>query len=493
MLQSGGQNGAKAVPTHAVRSLLLIDGNEVFPAIQRLGHGSEGGCTAALQLHEQMRRWVSSNLGEETSGSVQLFGDLIELSRALHIPLDKLHDFARNFSSAPRPSACIDCPKSKTHAVLRGHLAYDMTQVEVVFLAGFTSDLHFHWLQRVIPLHSSLQVVLVRTNRPSSPAMMKLAPKWTSFLGLMNVGTSPATRDITSSSGGSEGEEEDGQEELVMRHMETPSPAQAGRGWAEESRKLIARPLRPIESFGTPSSWAAMSGAPSPSASPARPSPAKQRATGQLTGGWAQAGQGGSTSAAAAYSCRSDSNAGTGSDVLTVASTASLEQQADLLKPAFADTADAPSASVASPWSETRSSSPSASPSTFPAIATISATQPPPSATFLLSPSPAPAVPQPRAPPVPPQYLPLLRIVLSLEKTLCASTTTSPTSPSSPLWSAVGTALAQSDHAGKYGKLQTYLLQAQREGWVTTGKGEGEGSEWIRVSQRGVRAMKKVK
>ncbi|GAA5980598.1 hypothetical protein JCM11641_006694 [Rhodosporidiobolus odoratus] len=67
-----------------------------------------------------------------------------------------------------------------------------------------------------------------------------------------------------------------------------------------------------------------------------------------------------------------------------------------------------------------------------------------------------------RPPPVPPHYIPLLRIVASLEK---GSSTTSPSvgstssSPASaphsaPLWSAVDIEPNKSEHKGKYGKLR---------------------------------------
>ncbi|KAJ8295036.1 hypothetical protein OF846_002089 [Rhodotorula toruloides] len=107
------------------------------------------------------------------------------------------------------------------------------------------------------------------------------------------------------------------------------------------------------------------------------------------------------------------------------------------------------------------------------------ATTPPPAAK-------PPKVALPRAPPVPAQYEPLLRILIALQAPSPAGVV-----PPAPLCSAVGNELQKSELKGRYGKLTAYMLAAQKDGWVVTGKGETEGSEWVKISQRGLRAMGK--
>ncbi|TNY22722.1 hypothetical protein DMC30DRAFT_348554 [Rhodotorula diobovata] len=110
---------------------------------------------------------------------------------------------------------------------------------------------------------------------------------------------------------------------------------------------------------------------------------------------------------------------------------------------------------------------------TFPSARASASTSPPAPA-----PSPAP-VALPRPPPVPEKYLPLLRTLLSL----------SPLASSPPaLWSAVGTQL-QRDGALPATKLSVFFGAAQKDGWVSTGRGDKEGREWVRISARGRRAM----
>ncbi|GAA5908314.1 hypothetical protein JCM6882_006799 [Rhodosporidiobolus microsporus] len=470
--------------THGLRSLLVLDGNEALPDRSHLLHGAQGGSMAAMQLHEQMRRWVSSTLGEESSGNVQLFVDLAQLSRALRIPTDILHDFARGFSSTPRPSASINCLKSSTHAVMNGHLAFQLPHIDVLFLAGFSADLHSHWLHKLLPLNPSLQVVLLQTKQPPSQGMASLVPNRTTFQGLMDVNPVVVARDITDPP--SDVEEGEG---ILSPTESVAASAHGDENGHQESPQLVARPIRPIESFATATPWATFSNPPSRSASVASSRrPAVQSSTMEYSGGWVEVGRASTAPPAPAAAAPTPPAANESEpehepepDSFVTASEASgspVLSQAELPKPALAPETVERGSSPESSIHESSSAAPSTSvgaPSVSPSIS-----QAPSSPTKSTA---VPVVPQVRPPPVPAQYLPLLRIVLSLEKA-------SPTTP--PLWSAVGSALQQSEHKGKYGKLRTYLLDAQRNGWVSTGKGEGEGSEWIKVSQRGVRAMKKV-
>ncbi|GAA6010707.1 hypothetical protein JCM11491_002906 [Sporobolomyces phaffii] len=62
----------------------------------------------------------------------------------------------------------------------------------------------------------------------------------------------------------------------------------------------------------------------------------------------------------------------------------------------------------------------------------------------------------------------------------------------SPLWSTIGSQLgAHGVTLPKGTKLKDFLLDAQRDGWVVTGRGDGEGREWVKVSKRGERALAK--
>ena len=117
---------------------------------------------------------------------------------------------------------------------------------------------------------------------------------------------------------------------------------------------------------------------------------------------------------------------------------------------------------------------------------------PPPTAA---PPPPPPAAPiaLPRPPAVPQKYRPLLRILLTLQPAADPSNLAGAAPPPAPLWSAVGTHLQREGAlAPGKGKLAALFAQAQKDGWVNLGKGETEGSEWVRISARGRRAMGKA-
>ncbi|GAA5935782.1 hypothetical protein JCM10213_003687 [Rhodosporidiobolus nylandii] len=344
------------------RVLLLVDGNEVLPNQSQLRSGAKGGKAAAHRLHEAIRRWTSSEMGEECSTSILLFADLAYLRDTLRLPLETLADFARGFSSASVPSAMIDMARSSSCSSLHGHLAWHLPSVDVVLLAGFgSSNEHAYRLSQLEPCQQD-KLVLLETEKPVLPVVAKIAVRNARLEGLVAVGRSPSTLSASTPSIAEEVEDDDA------------SRTTSGSGRGEESRLPESPRVVPLYLTSLLPLTVAVSAADSIPASPS----------------------------------------------------------------------------------------------------TISSAASPPS---------KPPPPLVRPPDVPPQYLPLLQIVSSLEKNT--------PSGSAPLWSAVGNELQKSQHKGKYGKLRTYLLAAEREGWVKTGAGGSEGTEWIKVSARGARAMKK--
>ncbi|BGP15884.1 hypothetical protein JCM10213v2_003876 [Rhodosporidiobolus nylandii] len=334
------------------RVLLLVDGNEVLPNQSQLRSGAKGGKAAAHRLHEAIRRWTSSEMGEECSTSILLFADLAYLRDTLR------------------------------------HLAWHLPSVDVVLLAGFgSSNEHAYRLSQLEPCQQD-KLVLLETEKPVLPVVAKIAVRNARLEGLVAVGRSPSTLSASTPSIAEEVEDDDA------------SRTTSGSGRGEESRLPAALPDVPPPSYEPfPPSLRPPSPPPVVQPTPKKPFPPT-------------------------------------SLVVDVAVSA-----ADSIP---------------------------ASPSTISSAASPPSKPPPPLV---------------RPPDVPPQYLPLLQIVSSLEKNT--------PSGSAPLWSAVGNELQKSQHKGKYGKLRTYLLAAEREGWVKTGAGGSEGTEWIKVSARGARAMKK--
>ncbi|GAA6022528.1 hypothetical protein JCM10207_006576 [Rhodosporidiobolus poonsookiae] len=467
-----------APQTRPVRALLLVDGSQALPEHSHLIHGAQGGSLAAYGLHEQMRRFVSTQCGEATTTSVMLFLDSDQLSRMLQVPSSILASFAQGFSSTSSPSACINVLQGSILATMTGHLSWLLPQVDLVFLAGFSTDMHTHWLTRM-RLDSPKLVLVV--GQGCAASMKKLVKKRTRFSGLSEVDPSANVRDITHSP--SDSEEDERPATPVSAVSLQPKRSLFTRS---ASPKLFAQPVRPVSSFATPTSFDALANVPTSPVRTTQSSPEH---------GWAEAAPEKYRSAASWGAQEQDRTVSLG----TTQAGSPLGEDQDTSGALAAPTAVVPPvlASVEPVVEAETSSSPASSRRGSVAASTAASASAAPSA-----PSKTPSLPLVRPPPVPVQYLPLLQIVASLEKSLSTAhppglssssppPSTGTAAPSAPLWSAVGTELSKSPHAGKYGKLRTYLLAAQRDGWVSTGKGDNEGSEWIRVSQRGWRALKK--
>ncbi|GAA6027380.1 hypothetical protein JCM8097_007811 [Rhodosporidiobolus ruineniae] len=403
-------------PTPPLRALLLCDGNSVLPDRDHLEHGAQGGSLAAYALQEQVRRWISRTKGEECQTSVMVFGDLNHLSRTLHLSLDDLAAFSRGFSSTPSSSAFFNTLQSSTLSVMKGHLSWLLPMLDLIFLAGFTTDLHAHFL----PFSRSSrlkrpEVVLLQTAQPVSHSLDPFVDHRTRFQGLMDVNPVVPVKDITDPS--SDVEEHDG-----MISPRERSPPGSIYGWGE----IGARPTH----ISRPSSSLATFANPDYSAQPSIPSAGPE--LGELrTGSAGPSSSSGSTT---------------------------------------------PSPSVSTAPSASRSSPSELKPAEPPKPVEQPPSAPTPAHT------PASTGPLARPPPVPAQYLPLLQVVSSLERS---------SSGEAPLWSAVIPALRASGHKTPGGKFSEFLTKAQRDGWVQIGWGEREGREWVKVSQRGVRALKK--
>ncbi|GAA5910789.1 uncharacterized protein JCM6883_000315 [Sporobolomyces salmoneus] len=134
---------------------------------------------------------------------------------------------------------------------------------------------------------------------------------------------------------------------------------------------------------------------------------------------------------------------------------------------------------------------------------------------------------------IPDQFFPLLKLIHSLQSSpappvvspTSATITASGTSPSSPtqarddkiLWSSIGSEISHlkstkpsSSHPSsaavgtkkdssmssvipKGVKMKDFLSEAQKQGWVTIGKGEQqEGKEWVKLTKRAERALGKI-
>ncbi|GAA5873854.1 hypothetical protein JCM8547_008621 [Rhodosporidiobolus lusitaniae] len=397
-------------PARPPKRALLVQGNEVLHDRKHLELAAQGGSLAAHSLREQMRRWISREMGEESNGSVAVFGDLIHLSASLHLDPDVLSEFARGFGSTPFPSSFHNILQSCTHSAMHAHLSWLLPSIDILFLAGFNSDTHARWLRKLLLSKPNVQVVRIETEQGVSPSMEKLVRTTTAFEGLMNV-----------------------------QAVEVQGKKQGSQ--AEVVKEVKSRP----PSIATVKSEAVSIQAPIPVSLPPR-----------------------STS------------------LFTTTSVASLSPAPALPPPSekpAVDTSKPPSAlpgAFPQPPSPTASTAPSTTSASLPASS--SSPSEPTSTTAL-----------PRAPTIPPPFLPILQTISSLELSLAHShqSSQSSASPPAPLWSAVASKL-QKEHEGG-GTFAEHVKAAQRAGWVTTGRGEWEGSEWVRVSQRGVRALKRGK
>ncbi|KAK4333862.1 hypothetical protein RTBOTA2_002600 [Rhodotorula toruloides] len=398
------------------RVLLLLDGDHTLPECDSLIRGAQGGSLAAHSLHHRLKLWASSEMGRGCQTSVHVFGDVAQLAKSLRIPAEILHNFVRGFSSTPAPSAFSNVLQSSTLS----HLGFTAPLVDAVVLVGWYTDMHAHWLGRLISagVVDPSRLALVETAHPLAKSVARLVTRRVKLGDFTDV--LPVVKDIT----------------------DPPSDVEEGEGLEAETMAAGPPPglAMPVgERLATPSFEPAL---PEEGLTPRAATPAARPAT---------------------------------------RSPQSPPQPAPEVpqtpSPTVASVPPRPATAPAASQREEVAQPPSLPPT--PEATPEPATTPPPAA----KPS---KVAFPRAPPVPPQYEPLLRILIALQAPSPAGVV-----PPAPLWSAVGNELQKSELKGRYGKLTAYMLAAQKDGWVVTGKGETEGSEWVKISQRGLRAMGK--
>ncbi|BGP31819.1 hypothetical protein JCM10296v2_003594 [Rhodotorula toruloides] len=403
------------------RVLLLLDGDHTLPERDSLIRGAQRGSLAAHSLHHRLKLWASSETGRVCQTAVHVFGDVAQLAKSLRIPAEILHNFVRGFSSTPAPSAFTNVLQSSTLSAMTGHLGFTAPLVDAVVIVGWYTDMHAHWLGRLISAGAVdlSRLALVETAHPLAKSVARLVPRRVKLGDFTDV--LPVVKDIT----------------------DPPSDVEEGEGLEAETMAAGPPPGLAIpvsERLVRPSSETAL---PEEGLTPRAATPAERPAT--------------------------------------------LPPQPPS-QPAQ-ETPRSPAPFVAS--------MPPTRPATAPAASQRGEVQQPPSLPPTPEATPEPAttpppstkpfkVALPRAPPVPAQYEPLLRILIALQAPSPAGVV-----PPAPLWSTVGNELQKSELKGRYGKLTAYMLAAQKDGWVMTGKGETEGSEWVKISQRGLRAMGK--
>ncbi|BGP39855.1 hypothetical protein JCM10450v2_003828 [Rhodotorula kratochvilovae] len=486
------------------RALVLVDGNAVLPERSNLLRGAQGGSLASYSLHENLRRAISQEAGRDCQGTVMVFADIAQLATALRIPAEVLVQFARGFSSTSAPSTFNNVLQSSTLSTMNAHLTFHARAVDYVVLIGYTTDLHAHWLSGLVPtaVPNLSNLILVETAQPFAPSVTKLVKKRVRFQGLMDAVPVTQVKDITDPPS-------DHEEGAGIDHDELgASPPRArtatnGTGGGSTSLGATSRVF----------TTALLARSTSQPAAPPLASPTPTRATfgGGISGVPLTTRTTPATiadlplPASASAIARRDTGSSTSGQ--SVATAPALPSAATPTPPPGLSTPSRPaqgatrSSSVASSLGSPMPVVPGALPLTpspprpRPASA---ATLPPPPSIAPPPAAPAAAAPPssssgstasglialPRPPAVPERYLPLLRVLLSLSPSSSSSSSSAP----APLFSAVGTELART-HQAPAGKLAAFFAQAQKDGWVNVGRGEGEGSEWVRISARGRRAM----
>ncbi|GAA6049631.1 hypothetical protein JCM3770_005044 [Rhodotorula araucariae] len=490
------------------RALVIVDGNAVLPDRDNLLRGAQGGSLASYSLHENLRRTISQEAGRACQGTVMLFADIAQLATSLRIPAEVLVQFARGFSSTSAPSTFNNVLQSSTLSTMNGHLMFHARAVDYVVLVGYASDLHAHWLSGLMPtvVPNLSSFILAETEQPFAPSLTKLVKKRTRFQGLMDIVPVRQVKDITDPP--SDHEEGAGIHDDELGVSPQARTAANGTGLATAAigatsrvftsallTRTASQPAAPSLASPTPTRVTfsdEISDLPLPTrASPGSiaslPSPASAPALARRNTGSSTSGQGGAT-------------------LPTVAPGTALPpppEPSTPARPSPSGASSSPSTPDGSPMPVVPGALPlTPSPSRLRNISSVAA---PPAAPHTSRPaaparihapaastqsssatSPASAGPAAngkvalaRAPAVPDKYRPLLRLLLELSPT--------PTS-SAPLLSTVGTELARVRKAPA-GKLAVFLAQAQKDGWVNIGRGESQGSEWVRISARGRRAM----
>ncbi|GAA6063138.1 hypothetical protein JCM10212_001186 [Sporobolomyces blumeae] len=482
------------MPDPRRKVLILLDGDQVSPERAYLTSGAQGGSLLAFQLAEQARRWVSSHDGSTTSILSLWFADATRLGREVDVPVESVLAFAKGFSSTPTPSAFVPVLQGNVLAALSAHLAFHAPLVEYVFLAGFTTPLHVHHVDKVCQTPDrvpSLVVVEAGQPPPPPPGMDALAIESTRFQGLASVGMT-LRRDIS-----------------TQLHDELPDGYPASRGPSAASTSV--RPIATFVSTTTPPP------SPSPKSSK-RPFPAASRRTRSFN----------------PWALDEDDQPPLRQAAFPPGLAPSPTPSPAMVNPPLGASSLAPSLGEVS----TRSFG---QPRTSPSTSTASMAD---SGTTLRDPARAAIVvgeeegerrrPTVRVAAIPDRYLSLVLLVSKYQRqqsiahvdssspatTTTTTTTSSPVTdvgpsrprdsndpsratspppplppPGPPLWSTIGSDPSRPRLASlgypKSTKLKDWILDAQRAGWVVCGKGQGEGTEWVKVSQRAERALKR--
>ncbi|GAA5848130.1 hypothetical protein JCM9279_007466 [Rhodotorula babjevae] len=463
----------------AARCLVLVDGNAVLPERSHLLRGAQGGGLASYSMHENLRRAISQQVGRDCQGLVAVFADIPQLATALRIPLEVLTQFSRGFSSTAAPSTFVNVMHGSTLSTMNAHLVFHAPAIDYVVLVGWTTDMHAHWLAKLVPttLRTLSNFYRVETAaQPCAASLAKLVPKQVRFQGLMDAVSVSPMRDITDLPS-------DHEEGVGIDHDELgaspPAPTAKKTSNGPSATAALATSARQFTSALLARSGLTSTPSPSPSATP--------------------------TAARTSYTFRAPPAPSTSAPPLLRRDTGSSSGHATILESASSvetspsiETSTSMGSSPESmlrniigalPASPPRVVKPSPPPPAPAALESLPTAAPPPA-------PPAAPIALPRPPAVPQKYRPLLRILLSLQPAAGAATpsTGAAAAPApAPLWSAVGTHLQREGALppGK-GKLAGLLAQAQKDGWVNLGKGENEGSEWVRISARGRRAMGKA-
>ncbi|GAA5904166.1 hypothetical protein JCM8208_003467 [Rhodotorula glutinis] len=463
------------------RCLVLVDGNAVLPERSNLLRGAQGGGLASYSMHENLRRAISQQCGRDCQGLVAVFADIPQLATALRIPHEVLTQFSRGFSSTAAPSTFVNVMHGSTLSTMNAHLVFHAPAVDYVVLVGWTTDMHAHWLSNLVPTTFRTLSNFYRVEtaaQPCAASLAKLVPKLVRFQGLMDAVSVSPMRDITDPPS-------DHEEGVGIDHDELgaspPAPTAKKTTNGTSATAALATSARQFTSALLARSGLTPTPSPSPSATPtaARTSFAFRSVPAPST--------------SAPSLSRRDTTSSSGHSAVTVSAAAAPQPVTSGPMQVPGSSPSIESSSMASSPESMLRNIPGALPASPPRAAEPS---PPPPAPVALAPPPPPPptapIVLPRPPTVPQKYRPLLRILLALQPAANQPTSTT-AAPPPPLWSAVGTHLQREGALppGK-GKLAALLAQAQKDGWVNLGKGDNEGSEWVRISARGRRAMGKA-
>ncbi|GAA5840637.1 hypothetical protein JCM5353_000257 [Sporobolomyces roseus] len=447
-----------------VRVLILLDGDNVAPEKSYLTARAQGGSLSAFQLAEQARRWISTELGRDASISCLLFADVAHLSRSMDLSSEGTLAFSKGFSSTPSPCAFVHVLQGTTLAAISAHLAFLLPTIDYLFLGGFSTEIHAYHILKTLKSSTTKvpKIVLLSTTQAPVQSMSNLAHSTTRFSGISEVVHQRVETILTNP----HHEFSDGYQASSPTTSSIASPVVGTRAPATRMPALPGSEEDTNPWLTAESSTRAQTSVPPRRQSVQIQSPAPYPPGLILPTGMVQPAP---------------------SNEAAVESVRDPKKTSPILSQLLTTTASPP------PSTPLPSSQPSSTPTPVqqapigtpsPSATSKSASSPSTtSASMSRSPSTSLAPiesPQPRAPTIPSRFLPLLRLIHSH----------SIESPIAPLWSTIGGELPKSSYP-KSIKFKEYLMEAQKEGWVVTGKGEGEGREWVKISKRGERALAK--